>query len=340
MSSLLQVRHLNVTIWRREQHVAVLHDISFKLHAGQSLGLIGESGSGKSMTALALMGLLPEFSQASGSIRLQDQELMQLDERQWQKLRGAKIAMIFQEPMSALNPVHPVGKQIAEPLRIHQKSDRKTALARALALMQDVRIAQAHKRLGDYPHEFSGGERQRILIAMALACKPDILIADEPTTGLDAHTRQQVLHLLKELGQARQMALLLISHDLATIARNVDETLVMYGGKILERGPSAQVFEHPAHPYTRGLLAARPRLQQRMQAQRSKRLSTIAGQVPDMAQMPAGCPFAGRCPYTRKDCWTQQPPRIQVGPAHSFDCLHADLVLPKHGPHRQTGTTK
>ncbi|MDO4723176.1 MAG: ABC transporter ATP-binding protein [Comamonadaceae bacterium] len=259
-AALLAIEGLRVSLGNPPHTTAVLHDIQLQVQPGQTLGLVGESGSGKSMTALAIMGLLPAPAQCSGSIRLQGQELLGLSQRQLQRLRGNRMAMVFQEPMSALNPVHTIGQQVAEPLRLHQGLGRRAALQQAAALLERVGIARAGQRLTDYPHQFSGGQRQRITIAMALACKPALLIADEPTTALDGIVQQQILDLLDELVLERHMGLLLISHDLAVISDYCDSVAVMTQGQIVEHGATASVFAQPQHPYTQQLMQSRQRL--------------------------------------------------------------------------------
>ena len=277
--ALLEVHDLRVTLPTSRGAHEALRGISFDLDRGQTLGLIGESGCGKSITALALMGLLPDGATVSGSIRFGGQELTTLDEAALCRLRGHKMGMVFQEPMTALNPLHTVGHQIAEPLRLHQGLSRSAARAEALRLLQRVQLPQAAQRLDAYPHQLSGGQRQRVVIAIALACGPDLLIADEPTTALDVTIQREVLDLIQELVREesnregeRGMALLLISHDLGVMADTVQRMLVMYGGTVAESGPTAAVFERLAHPYTRGLFAARPRLG----LARGTRLATIA----------------------------------------------------------------
>ena len=255
---LLEVTDLRIALATPYGTVDAVRGIDFSLPAGGTLGLIGESGCGKSLTALALMGLLPESASVRGSIRLAGQELVGLDEPALCALRGNRIAMVFQEPMAALNPLHRVGDQVAEPLRIHRGWSRRRARDEARALLERVGIADAARRMDGYPHEFSGGQRQRICIAMALACGPDLLVADEPTTALDTEVQAQILALLAELVAERGMALLLISHDLAVVAQHTTNMLVMYGGTVVEAGPTQEVFARMAHPYTRGLLAARP----------------------------------------------------------------------------------
>jgi peptide/nickel transport system ATP-binding protein len=317
---LLEVSGLRIDLPTRRGRVQAVRGLDFALARGETLGLIGESGCGKSLTALALMGLLPEGAQASGSIRWGGQELLGQPDAQLCRLRGNRIAMVFQEPMTALNPVHPIGRQVAEPLRIHEGLSRAAALERALALLERVGIPHAAQRLDAYPHQFSGGQRQRITIAMALACGPDLLIADEPTTALDVTLQRQILDLITALVAERGMALILVSHDLGVIAQTVQRTLVMYGGTVVESGPTRTVFGAQAHPYTRGLFAARPRLG----AARGTRLPTIAGTVPELADLPAGCPFAGRCALTIDACRTALPPAVALGPGHTARCIRLD----------------
>ena len=324
---LLDVSRLRVDLRTHRGSVPAVRDVSFSLERGDTVGLIGESGCGKSMTALALMGLAPDNAAVSGSVRLNGQELVGLGDRGWRQLRGNRIAMIFQEPMTALNPVHRVGAQIAEPLRLHQGMTAAAARQQVIALMERVGIPDPARRVDSFPHQFSGGQRQRIMIAMALACEPDVLIADEPTTALDVTVQKQILGLIRELVTERGMALILISHDLGLIAQNVQRMLVMYGGSVVESGPSADVFARPAHPYTRGLMAARPNMQHRLVAHRSERLPTIPGSVPDLFSLPPGCPFAGRCAYTEDACVTQQPPTVPLQGGHQFVCRRADVVL-------------
>ena len=324
---LLDVSHLRVDLRTHRGTAAAVRDMSFTLERGDTLGLIGESGCGKSMTALALMGLAPDNATVSGSLKLGGQQLVGLHERDWRRVRGARIAMIFQEPMTALNPVHRVGAQIAEPLMLHRRLPARAARERAIALLERVGIPEPARRVDAFPHQFSGGQRQRIMIAMALACEPDLLIADEPTTALDVTVQKQILALIRELVDERGMVLILISHDLGLIAQNVQRMMVMYGGAVVESGPAAQVFGQPAHPYTRGLLAARPSLAQRLVAHRSERLPTIKGSVPDLFSLPLGCPFAGRCAYTEDACFTDEPPVVPMGSAHWFRCRRADVVL-------------
>ena len=314
---MLQVTGLRISLPTRQGRVLAVREVEFSLAHGETLGLIGESGCGKSLAALALMGLLPEGAQATGSIRFDGQELLGLPDAQLCRLRGNRISMVFQEPMTALNPVHTIGRQVAEPLRLHQGLTARQARAEAVALLEHVGIAQAAQRFDAYPHQFSGGQRQRITIAMALACGPGLLIADEPTTALDVTLQRQILDLIAALVAERGMGLLLISHDLGVIAQTVQRTLVMYGGTVVESGPTRAVFAARAHPYTQGLFAARPRLG----AARGARLPTIAGTVPELADLPTGCPFAGRCAHTAAACHAALPPATALGADHAARCI-------------------
>jgi peptide/nickel transport system ATP-binding protein len=328
--ALLEVKDLNIHLRTRRGLVRAVRDVSFFLERGQTLGLVGESGCGKSITALALMGLLPEQARVTGSVRLNGQELLGLPEAQLCKIRGDRVAMVFQEPMTALNPVHSIGDQVSEPLLLHRGLSRSAARAQAIRLLERVGIADAARRFDAYPHQFSGGQRQRITIAMALACEPDILIADEPTAALDVTLQKQILDLLRDLVQERGMALLLISHDLGVVAQNAARMMVMYGGSVLESGPTQRVFEHLAHPYTRGLLAARPRLLVDARAGSSARLTTIPGSVPELAELPAGCPFCGRCSLALAACAVEFPASVQLDAEHEARCIRLD-ALPHSG---------
>jgi peptide/nickel transport system ATP-binding protein len=317
VSPLLHVSDLRVTLPTPRGPAEALRGVSFSLERGHTLGLIGESGCGKSITALALMGLLPEAARVSGSIRFEGTELTTLPETAYCRLRGARIGMVFQEPMTALNPLHTVGHQIAEPLRLHRGLTRAQARAEALRLLERVQLPQARERLDAYPHQLSGGQRQRVVIAIALACGPSLLIADEPTTALDVTIQREVLKLIQELVRESGMGLILISHDLGVMADTVQHLNVMYAGTVVESGPTAAVFRRLAHPYTRGLFAARPRLG----LPRGTRLATIPGRVPALTEMPAGCAFADRCPLAIEACRLALPPAFDVAPGHRARCL-------------------
>ena len=336
---LLEVQDLRVTLQTPRGPADALRGFSFTLQRGQTLGLIGESGCGKSITALALMGLLPDSASVTGSLRLEGRELVGLPEADWCQLRGNRMAMVFQEPMTALNPLHTIGRQIAESLRLHRRLDGASARAEALRLLQRVQLPQAERRLAAYPHQLSGGQRQRVVIAIALACGPDLLIADEPTTALDVTIQREVLDLIASLVAEDGMALLLISHDLGVMAENVQQMLVMYGGTVVESGPTSDVFRQLAHPYTRGLFAARPRLGLRAGAgagagagvgaggrSRGPRLTTIPGRVPELIDLPAGCGFADRCALVIEPCRLAPPPAVAVAPGHAARCLRLDAA--------------
>ena len=301
---LLELRDLHVRLTAPGgARLHALRGLDLTLARGESLALIGESGSGKTLTALAVMGLLPEGAEVSGRVALEGRDLLALDDDAWCAVRGRRVAMVFQEPLTALNPLQRVLAQVMEPIRIHRLApDRDSARQRAMALLARVGLDERQARA--YPHQLSGGQRQRALIAMALAGEPELLIADEPTTALDARLRVQVLDLLRELVAERGMALLLISHDLALTARRVDRLLILYGGRAMEEGRAAELLQHPRHPYTQALWAARPRLG----AGRDQPLHPLKGNVPSLKQLGAGCPFAPRCPLATARCAAEPPP--------------------------------
>jgi oligopeptide/dipeptide ABC transporter ATP-binding protein len=295
--------------------IPVVEGFDLAIEPGACLGLVGESGSGKSMTALAIMGLLPEGAALSGAMRF---EGAALDAPAQARLRGTRMAMVFQEPMTSLNPVLTIGEQISEVLRFHQRMPRAAALARAAELLRLVEISDAASRLGHYPHQLSGGQRQRVMIAIALACSPALLIADEPTTALDATVQAGFLDLLRSLRRELGMAVLLITHDLGVVSDFADEVVVMYAGRAVERGPAEAVFAAPAHPYTRALLAAIPRMHGPI-----GRLPAIPGSVPPPHAMPPGCRFAPRCGQAHAAC-AVAPKLVAVGQRHHAACvLHA-----------------
>jgi peptide/nickel transport system ATP-binding protein len=320
--TLLEVSNLRIRLQTHRGPADAVRGVSFTLARGETLGLIGESGCGKSITAMSLMGLLPDSAEVTGSIRFDGEELVGRTDAQMCKMRGNRIGMVFQEPMTALNPVHTIGRQVSEPLRLHRGMNAAAARTEAIALLDRVGIPNAAQRFDAYPHQFSGGQRQRITIAMALACGPDLLIADEPTTALDVTVQRQILELIRELVAERGMALLLISHDLGVIAQNAQRVMVMYGGNVVESGAARDVFAQPTHPYTRGLFAARPSLH----SARGARLPTIAGTVPELIDLPSGCPFAGRCAATVPDCHTNVPPQVATQPGHIVACSRLDHI--------------
>ena len=316
---LIEVRDLGVRLNTSRGPAQAVRGVSFALKRGETLGLVGESGCGKSVTALALMGLLPESAVISGSIRLDGSELVGLSDANYCKLRGNRISMIFQEPMTALNPMHTIGRQVAEPLRRHTNC----SAADAIGMLEKVGIPAPDRRIDDYPHQFSGGMRQRVMIAMALACQPDVLIADEPTTALDVTIQGQILDLIADLVAERGMSMVLISHDLGVIAENVQRMMVMYGGTVVESGATDAVFTRMGHPYTQGLFRARPRLG----ARKGTRLKTIAGTVPELADLPSGCTFADRCAIVEDRCRVALPAAVDVGAGHGVRCVRTDVSL-------------
>ena len=301
----------------------ILTDLSFTVERGETVGLVGESGCGKSMTALAVMALLPDRARTAGHIRLGGVDLLALDEPALCKLRGRKVAMVFQEPMTALNPVRSIGAQVAEAVRLHLNVGRAESDAQARRMLDRVGLPAPRFSASLYPHQLSGGQRQRVMIAAALACGPDLLIADEPTTALDVTIQAQILDLLRDLAAERRMAMLLITHDLGVVGQSCDRTLVMYAGRVAESGPTESVFRRRAHPYTHGLFAASPRMMAVAASITRARLPAIPGLVPDPLDRPPGCAFAARCPHCQPDCLPAPPPLRPVGePSHAVACLH------------------
>ena len=319
---LLQVRDLT-TRFRTDRGVVTAVDrVSFDLAGGETLAIVGESGSGKSVTALSILRLIPNppGEIASGEILFDGQDLLRLTDSGIRAIRGNRIAMIFQEPMSSLNPGITIGRQVAEPINQHHQVPWKQAEEMAAELLARVRIPDARWRLSHYPHQFSGGMRQRVMIAMALACKPRLIIADEPTTALDVTVQAQVLDILKELTRETGASLILITHDLGVVARYADKVAVMYAGRIVESAPARELYGRPAHPYTRGLMASVPRLD----GDTSRRLVPIEGQPPDLSTLPEGCSFAPRCALAFERCRQDRPVLEPVGPDH-FKACFADV---------------
>jgi peptide/nickel transport system ATP-binding protein len=296
--------------------------VSFSLDKGRTLGVVGESGCGKSVTALSIMGLIPDPPGriVGGSIRFEGQELVGLPAEKYQALRGNRMGMIFQEPMTSLNPAFTVGDQISEAILRHEDVSQAEAKARTIELLRRVRIPGPESRFDDYPHKLSGGMRQRAMIAMALSCSPDLLIADEPTTALDVTIQAQILDLLAELKGESGMAIMLITHDLGVVAEMADEVVVMYAGRIVERAPAASLFAEPQHPYTIGLMGSVPRLDLDQE-----RLAAIEGQVPNPMALPQGCRFRTRCPFAIAQCAETDPPLIGIAPGHAAACIRAPL---------------
>jgi len=288
---------------------------------GATLGLVGESGCGKSVTSLAIMGLLPKRSaDVSGAIRFDGVDLLDVPDETLRNLRGNRLAMIFQEPMTSLNPSFTIGDQIIETILRHRGGSRRQARERAIELLRRVHIPSPEKRIDEYPHKLSGGMRQRVMIAIALACDPRLLIADEPTTALDVTLQAQILDLMRELKAASNAAIILITHDLGVVAEVCDEVAVMYAGEIVERAPVDELFANPQHPYTVGLLGSIPRLDHRV-----AHLATIEGMVPNMTSPPLACRFAARCPFVTDDCTKAPPPLATVSPGHTSRCIRAPL---------------
>jgi peptide/nickel transport system ATP-binding protein len=311
---MLNVENLSIDLPTSGGLKQIVRGVSLCLSEGGSLGVVGESGSGKTMTALALMGLLPEGARVGGAIRFEGRDLARLPEREMQRLRGDRFGMVFQEPMTALNPLHRVGDQVGEPLRLHRGLSRRAAREAALKLLARVRLRDPEKLARAHPFQLSGGERQRVMIAMALACGPKLLIADEPTTALDVTVQAQILDLIATLGAQSGMAVLLVSHDLAVIARHCAQVLVMYGGAVMESGPAPAVLHRPLHPYTRALIDARPKLGE----PRGARLQAISGAAWSGG---AGCPFAPRCPMALPVCHAAPPPVVALDGGQTVACV-------------------
>jgi oligopeptide transport system ATP-binding protein len=325
--TLLQVKDLDVQFQTNDGQVYAVNRLNFELGRGETLGIVGESGSGKSQTVLAMMGLLAKNGQASGQVLYQGQDLLSMSAAQLNKIRGNRVAMIFQDPMTSLNPYLTVERQMTEVLELHKSMTRKQAKSRAIELLEAVKIPDAARRIDMYPHEFSGGMRQRVMIAMALLCEPEVLIADEPTTALDVTVQAQILALLRDLQRDFGTAIVMITHDLGVVAGICDRVMVMYGGRVMEYAPANEIFYQPSHPYTIGLLGALPRLNSD-----SAELLSIPGNPPNMNNLPKGCPFSPRCQYAIERCAIELPALASAG--HQTSVMRAchrpieELVTP------------
>ena len=321
--AILEVKNLKTYFYNDGKELRASDDLSYQVHKGECVAIIGESGSGKTVEALSILRLIPYPPGliVDGQILFHGQDLLQMSDQEMRQIRGSKISMIFQEASTALDPVMTIGNQIAEALRIHKGMKKKEALEKAVELLRRVDIPNPEQRVKQYPHEFSGGMQQRAMIAMAMSCDPEILIADEPTTALDVTVQAQVLEQLNKLRKESNTALIIITHNLGVVARYADTVKIMYGGKIVESGTPFDIFENPQHPYTIGLVRAVPRLD----LPRSHGLHTIPGEPPDMSRIPEqSCAFAGRCPHATQECHTKRPPFVTVGEGHECACFHMD----------------
>ena len=324
--ALLEVRDLKTHFFTREGVVQAVDGISFDVEKGKTLGIVGESGCGKSVTALSIMGLIPKppAKIVAGQVLFEGKDLTPLSDKELQNVRGREEAMIFQDPMTSLNPTLKIGTQITETLDRHYGMSKDEARKRAIELLEEVRIPRAAERLDDYPHRFSGGMRQRVMIAIALSCNPKLLIADEPTTALDVTIQAQILDLLDELRTEHEMAMILITHDMGVVAETADDIAVMYAGQIVEYTNSLELFDHPEHPYTEALLGALPQLEGDEQEIREGRLTSIPGRPPDLINPPEACRFAARCPYAHYEdsCTVHQPELREIRPGHLVRTAH------------------
>ena len=319
MAALLQIRNLQTSFFTSDGEVRAVDGVTFDIEEGKTMGLVGESGCGKSVTALSVMKLLSKGigRVVGGEILYRGEDLAEFSDPQMREIRGNEISMIFQEPMTSLNPVFSIGNQIAESVRLHQGATKKEARGRAIEMLQLVKIAEPHKRIDEFPHQLSGGMRQRVMIAMALSCNPSLLMADEPTTALDVTIQAQILELIKELQEQLGMSVLLITHDLGVVAEQADEVAVMYAGKIVERAKPEIIFSRPSHPYTIGLMNSVPGVTDKTK----KRLEAIPGIVPSPLHWPSGCRFRDRCSLADDGCGLTQPSLIEIEPGHWVSCL-------------------
>jgi peptide/nickel transport system ATP-binding protein len=318
VAALLEVRSLRTSFFTEEGEVRAVDGVSFAVEAGKLMGLVGESGSGKTASALSIMRLLPETARiVGGEIVFEGRNLIGLSEPEMRSIRGARIAMIFQEPMTSLNPVFTIGNQIGEAIRLHQHTSRAETRARTIESLRMVGIADPERRIDEYPHQLSGGMRQRVMIAMALACKPKLLIADEPTTALDVTIQAQILDLIRELQERLGLAVILVTHDLGVVAEYADDVTILYAARVMEHAPAAELFGNPLNPYTKGLLESMPAVDGRHQ----RRLQTIPGSIPSALRPPSGCRFHPRCPIAIAQCAEVEPPLEEKAPHHDVACI-------------------
>ncbi len=318
MGTLLEVRDLKTYFFTQEGMVKAVDGVSFDLQEGETLGLVGESGCGKSVSAMSLMRLIPDppGKIVSGEVIFEGKDLVTMSDEEIRAIRGNRIAMIFQEPMTSLNPVLTIGRQLTEALELHLHMDKRAALNRAAELLQAVGIPDAERRIDDYPHQFSGGMRQRVMIAMGMSCNPKLLLADEPTTALDVTIQAQVLEVMQKLSRDTGAATIIITHNLGVVARYAQRVNVMYAGRIIERADAADLYAHPLHPYTLGLLASVPRLDEALR----EKLDPIEGLPPDLINLPPGCPFMPRCKFAKPICMEKYPPLMEVAKDHTAAC--------------------
>ena len=326
----LEIDDLKTHFFAPEGVVRAVDGVSYAVHGGETLGVVGESGCGKSVTALSVLRLVasPPGRIVGGAIRLLGKNLLSLSEAEMEKIRGNDISMIFQEPMTSLNPLLTVGRQISEAVVLHQKLSQRDAMDQAIETLRRVHIPEPEQRVRAYPHQLSGGMRQRVMIAMALSCNPKVLIADEPTTALDVTIQAQILDLMRELQDTLGTAIILITHDMGVVAETADRVVVMYAGRKVEEAAVDDLFEHPGHPYTRGLFGSLPNLEVAARSkERRARLTEIKGMVPSLADLPQGCSFAPRCAFATEECRAAYPPLRRLGPGHLVACWHAERVM-------------